>query len=477
MDLKRQIRLDPNDGEERALLGDIQANIVSPHGRDFANHIFLRFSAERPEDARAFIRAVRAIVTSAADHLAEAARYRLDSSEDNQHTCICLGLSAEGCRLLGIPDHLLPNDEAFLAGMSARAEACGDTPDSDGWPAHLKAPHAVVIVADDRTAALEDATTLVLRLLASQDRDRAVIEPGAWLHWNTPGSGRQRIEHFGFVDGLSNPDFFEAASSNATKLHWDSRSNIDAVLTPCKLNGDTCYGSLLVFRKLEQDVRAFWEAEAELEQDIKAHGGSSGRVAAMAMGRFRDGTPLVLRTAPSGMADADNFLPYRVLGQLKADARCPMHSHIRRANPRGELMVSYKSPTGGQTYARPGYKPITRRGIPFGSRTDDPTNPAEPLGRRPERGVGMLFMSVHSNIGEQFEYVNRVWLRGLRHNEILDPTTVDPVATNAPNGAQLWPVEWDNSALGTVQKQFRSCVTLRGGEYFFLPPKSWLRQI
>jgi deferrochelatase/peroxidase EfeB len=155
-----------------------------------------------------------------------------------------------------------------------------------------------------------------------------------------------------------------------------------------------------------------------------------------------------------------------------------MHAHIRRANPRGELPVVYSPNSGLPTTAVSRRIPIARRGIPYGHRLDDPCNPDVPLEDRPQDGVGMLFMSMHSDIARQFEYVQRHWLGGAGTSGTIDPVVVDPISSGrAPSQPQKWPVEWARPHDGTVSFAFNSCVKLLGGEYFFLPPKSFLELI
>jgi deferrochelatase/peroxidase EfeB len=40
--------VDIDSAEYRALLGNLQANILKPHGRDFARHVFVRSRGSPP---------------------------------------------------------------------------------------------------------------------------------------------------------------------------------------------------------------------------------------------------------------------------------------------------------------------------------------------------------------------------------------------------------------------------------------------
>ena len=61
--------VDIDSAEYRTMLGNLQANILKSHGRDFARHIFLRFTAA-PDPVKAWIRnTVAPRVTTAARQL------------------------------------------------------------------------------------------------------------------------------------------------------------------------------------------------------------------------------------------------------------------------------------------------------------------------------------------------------------------------------------------------------------------------
>ncbi len=73
------------------------------------------------------------------------------------------------------------------------------------------------------------------------------------------------IEHFGYTDSLSQPLFFQSdlewERQQGERTHvWDPGAGPDLVLVPDPYGREGCdSGSYLVFRKLEQHVRAFKE--------------------------------------------------------------------------------------------------------------------------------------------------------------------------------------------------------------------------
>ena len=112
------------------------------------------------------------------------------------------------------------------------------------------------------------------------------------------------------------------------------------------------YGSYLVYRKLEQDYDAFSARVKALAADVPI---SEELAGAYVVGRFKDGTPISARDTPSPGLETDNHF---VHSTDKKGLKCPMHAHIRKANPRG---TTPKTKPADESARR-----ITRRGIPYG---------------------------------------------------------------------------------------------------------------
>src|SRR5262249_20727275 len=109
------------------------------------------------------------------------------------------------------------------------------------------------------------------------------------------------------------------------------------------------YGSFFVFRKLEQNVRGFRSALADLTR-VLGPGSDVERAGAMAVGRFRDGTPIVPTTAPTPGAELNNFT---YAADDSSGKVCPFHAHIRKTNPRGDspLGLPGEAPTVTTSHA------------------------------------------------------------------------------------------------------------------------------
>jgi Dyp-type peroxidase family len=204
----------------------------------------------------------------------------------------------------------------------------------------------------------------------------------------------------------------------------------------------------MVWRKLRQDVAGFrqWIADAAGETGLEP-----GLVAAKAIGRWPDGSPLVARPADGDARlgnDRERVNDFAYAGD-GTGAACPRGAHIRRTNPRDALRAG-----GGRLTAR---HRILRRGMPYGARLPEGAE---------DDGVdrGLVFVSFQASIERQFEIVQARWLNdgdafGLGR-------TPDPVAgAVGDGGARL--------AFGGCPPRYatamRSFVTPRGGEYLFVP--------
>jgi deferrochelatase/peroxidase EfeB len=174
-------------------------------------------------------------------------------------------------------------------------------------------------------------------------------------------------------------------------------------------------------------------------------------LAAKIVGRWPDGTPLDRAPrGPDGTLAADarrnNAFDY---GQDPGGLRCPVGAHIRRANPRLSL------PFTGQLVNR---HRMIRRGIPYGP-VLAPDAPDDGEDR------GMLFMSMQASLARQFEFVQSQWLNGgnsLRLGEDQD-VLLGPQDTTAT--AKMTVPGQPPFFVGPLAR----LVTVRGGEYFFMP--------
>jgi Dyp-type peroxidase family len=504
------------------LLADLQGNILTGHGRNHALHIFLEFQKKDPtkKKAKEWIKSLSTNVTPAEKQYKESS-VRRERRKENPPAAgetykiipgvddlpfVNFFLSAEGYRFLGLKDKG-PREPSFLAGMEKRSKILNDSPKKDWEPSfHSGTIHAMLLVANDDPRMLQDVNLassigLIIKnniVLNGSGQPIAKIlskECGAVLHKNFRGLERP-VEHFGYVDGLSdarftwedeekiNRDWREGGSGGSTK--WDPRATLNLVLVPDPLGDSNAAGSYLVFRKLEQNVQKFQILKHELTKKLKDR--LDGPSVAYSVGRFQDGTPVTRLPNYNFPLNDFDFKAYdnlsthllddldKVKGQ-EVGIRCPIHAHVRKMNPRETIPSQMEIDR----------RIIVRRGIPYdhrphqeqlGYKPPDDTTPPENL---PTETVGLLFMCFQRSIADQFEFIQR------RANGAIDPenpssqfepNSFDPIIGQPPKTeSQSWPVKWNDPSKGILKFSFSHVVTLKGGEYFFAPSISFLKKI
>ncbi|MGH9937296.1 MAG: Dyp-type peroxidase, partial [Blastocatellia bacterium] len=263
------------------------------------------------------------------------------------------------------------------------------------------------------------------------------------------------VEQFGYVDGRSNPRILKDELDREQKEVWDPSIPLGQVIANDAFNSapDT-FGSFMVFRKLEQNVRGFNLGVRELAERLGVDVALAG---AMVVGRFKDGTPLTL--APqAGLEDVNDF-NYR---DDRDAAKCPFHAHIRKANQRGDTPLTSEESERSRR--------IVRRGVTYGERAAD-------LSDEPASGVGLLFMCYQADISHQFEFLQRVWFDNPRFPEILNETGDCPLIGQDGDAPQRWRAVWGDEDAERSRINFGDWIRLKGGEYFFAPSVGFLQNI
>jgi Dyp-type peroxidase family len=326
---------------------------------------------------------------------------------------------------------------------------------------------------------------ILLMLFAENDAELGALEarylppPGLTLVEQVRATSLDEMdgrEHFGFLDGLSQPIL---RGSRDAERYPESRHltelgeivlgypNADGA-TPAapRLSGDPQFGkngTYLVARQLRQDVHSFWRFVYERAgADVLA----ADRLAAKIVGRQRDGTPLVPYTSAR-----DNEFGY---AEDPYGHGCPIGSHVRRANPRDTFDNTNVPPLSPRAANR---HRVVRRGRAYGPVVPswDPEILAQ-AGDAAERGL--LFVCLNADLERQFEFIQGDWinnsgfagLAGERDPLVGRPVNVAGHSVNTAFTLQGLP------APGRVTGPNRF-VTVRGGEYFFLPGLRALRHL
>lgn len=460
-------KIDPHDPAFSALLHNLQGNILKGHGRDHAVLVFLTFTDPTPTLRGKFGALAMKVVTSAARQRDETDQFKQFGIPGGPFGNVFL--TATGYAKLGASAAGLP-DPHFQGGMKATGAAFNDPPPATWDAGFNKTPiDAMLLVADDDENFL--LREVRERINAAADfADVVQIERGAALR-NAVGEG---IEHFGYVDGRSQPVYFSTDLPDEGGIDkWDPSEPLKRALVPDPAAADPdSFGSYFVFRKLEQNVRDFKVRELDLADALGLIGADRERAGAMAVGRFEDGTPLAL-------SQVDGFIPKKENNfQYDTDPdglKCPFHAHIRKANPRGD--IRRKLVPGGSDEDLERRRRITRRGIPYGTRSKHP-EAEQTLEDLPSRNVGLLFMCFQASIADQFAFMQQSWVNS--ENFVLPATGQDPVISQAPAAPppipQTWRPDYGKPA-PTVPFSFGHFVTLKGGEFFFAPSLPFLRSL
>ncbi|MDR3531512.1 MAG: hypothetical protein P4L90_13295, partial [Rhodopila sp.] len=193
------------DPDIKAFLDDLQANILKGHGRQHSGHIFLSFKDMRPSHVAAAVRALGSHCTSAYHQLRT--NRKLPPHIDGGPVR-CLFLTASGYAALG--DHAaVPTGAAFQAGMAQRTNILGDPPrtawNAVGWRG--PAPDAMFLVADADEYAVTADLEATERWLNGTGATILVVERGLQQTRSFRPGKPEGVEHFGYVDGRSQPLF------------------------------------------------------------------------------------------------------------------------------------------------------------------------------------------------------------------------------------------------------------------------------
>ena len=526
--------IDPLDPTYKPLLDNLQGNILKGHGREHAVLFFIEFNTQQDQGGLrgAFGEVAREYVTSAAQQEKWRTEFKKYGFPGGLFGNVLL--TAKGYQALGFSQDEIayalreavdpglkgPKDEplipethaSFLSGMQNAKDELNDPPGTDWEPGYQDSNkvHALFLIADDEGASLMRAAHRLADKLGKFSTITQ-MEHGAALR-NDAGQG---IEHFGYVDGRSQPLYVKALISGTDKPDidedggtikvWNPAEPLSRVLVTDGLAAGTpdigraqeanAFGSFFVYRKLEQDVRGFKKNEQVLADVMNTHREAAGIpiltgdqreiAGALVIGRFEDGTPVAL-------SPKDGFKPLRENDFTYVSdpdgAKCPFASHIRKSNPRGDIIRRALPLLPSGTPLPPGTpaqlenrlersRRITRRAIPFGppivpedvASLDD--LPTFSPGGSPEDGVGLLFMCFQSSIASQFAFIQRNWVNNA--DFVVPGVGVDGVIgqknTEPSPSPQNWPVQYGVSGCPRATLDFSDFVRLQGGEFFFAP--------
>ena len=415
-----------------------------------------------------------------------------EETRNNQSRAAVYGFTALGLRGCGLDKALIERfGIQFNQGMTEpnRIRQLGDVKDAKlDWSGSRDSDVTVHFLLLLYTKASDDLTVWSNEVLKRM-RDLGVEEKKTIQLTPMPEDGPVR-EHFGFVDGISQPlpvDVAEDLGSHQAIDHKMDPTDLERTRDFHEVNsGDFLFGRLnsykelapspfiaekyaaglkkgrapngfrdfgyngtfLVVRQLEQDVQGFWQEYEKLASHV---GLDAKQLAERVVGRTLDGellTPTATTKSNNlGFSEHDNF----------GDG-CPLGSHVRRANPRDGGAKSGKSRK--QHLKASNNHRILRRGRNYGPQV-------QPGQEKDSAPCGLFFMCVNTDIRRQFEFIQETWLNSNRFARLNE---TDPLLGAPGTFTMQNPNLRKKITLNTY-------VTLKGGDYFFLPSLSAVRYL
>jgi Dyp-type peroxidase family len=534
--------------EEVLAIANIQGNLLGGFMKDYQMLLFLRVVEVEPfkrwlKSLIPFIATADEVITF--NRLFKEMRARRGDSQALKATWINIAFSYHVLTQL-CSDASAFTDQAFKEGLWKRSESLGDPMDerAEGHPQNWlvggptnEADVMVIVASDDRRDLFDEITRIEASIYGPRTADGRPDRRGAQIIFkqygaNLPGnlSGH---EHFGFLDGVSQPGLRGRLSQDAhdvltsrqnpedpeqgkpgQDLLWPgefvfgyySQDSEKPVEQPGRNSLDGAGpawakdGSFLVFRRLRQDVYAFHDFLRQTSQSLHI---APDLLGAKLVGRWPSGAPILRAETEDNAALADNDCANNNF-EFQEDASqevhpdsqgsaqcaeprrfptspgdrtgviCPFAAHIRKVYSRDDVSLDPKNKLPNESDAQT--HRLLRRGIPYGEVSRSSLQ--APLSDTADRGL--LFLAYQTSIERQFEYVTRVLVN--------NPGFKEPFDAQTRQGAGYDPIIGQNNRDASRRREFivtfkddhgvqrrevvstdKDWVIPTGGGYFFAP--------
>ncbi|MBL8376749.1 MAG: Dyp-type peroxidase [Burkholderiales bacterium] len=401
---------------------------------------------------------------------------------------INIAVTFDGMRLLGLSEAqlgMLPIE--FQEGMEARASLLGDTHHNHPRRWHLPLAFMPADAKDQRVELSSVHLLVQIRggVYFDQQRNDFCLRIG-----DIPGvrivaeqtmrrivKGNKVREHFGFADGLSQPTIVPYAHGKQPKqfqnqVHlgeflYGHQNAAEPAPEPVDAQSRERLrwmknGSFLVIRKLRQNVAGLRKIASDAADNTGRTTVTAELIEEKMMGRKKGGQSLAVRYRGNDF-DYDHD-PHGL--------RCPLHAHIRRANPRPDAYSVDFDPQVAR------FPHLVRRGMSYGPDYDPARNGTEDEER------GLVFMAYNASIAEQFEVVQR-WVSGGNSTGGYSGQSDPFLGVAGPEGKRTFRFEHGNRVVRVeldgpaepLDDDWQPLVRLEWGLYALTPSISALREL
>ena len=443
-----------------------------------------------------------------------------------------IAFTSSGLKETGLSQDILDTfSREFIEGMSytypdkhnkniieERSTLLGDTNDnrSSRWHwgnTETKPVHCVLMLYAKDSNAL---TVLERNVFININEGVRVVHTGNTFEYNPNDEDK---EHFGFRDGLSQPNmkgFSQSKGKADNQLinpgefilgykneyeHYSPSPYVESDAKSVSLPdmppdmprnknkkdlGKN--GTYLVFRQIEQHVERFWKflylhsKESPVTQTEKAI-----KFGAKMVGRWPEGQPLTICPEGAFTMDDDSLNEFAYADLDKDGIRCPLGAHIRRTNPRDQVHTGRDQEASIEMTSR---HRMLRRGRIYGDPVDKKMNIENIINQVKDKELesnnnvektpvvrGLHFICLVSDIGRQFEFIQNVWANTSTFGDLCNE--VDPMISPRPTKYQPQCHEF-TTPQETVRNRYKEVpefTTVVGGAYFFMPGITALKYI
>jgi len=389
-----------------------------------------------------------------------------------------VAFSSKGLVLMGIKAEDF-QDVAFTNGQLLDSKNLGDngtttstgfTPD---WEKEFLNPiHGLIFLSGDSHQTIDKKLREVESVFGIGTLHPSIHEVARLVGDVRPGA-ESGHEHFGFLDGVSNP-----AVKDFDKTPFPGQETVRDGIILMGRDGDSraalrqpwmTDGSFLSFRYLFQHVPEFNDFLDKNPIPLPGLPREQGSelLGARLVGRWKSGAPIditPLADDPALGADPQRNNNFRFQGETNDQSRCPFAAHIRRTNPRADL-EDHNAPTENRR--------IIRRGVQFGPEVSKEEN----CEKKTLHGRGLLFTCYSSSITDGFQFIQTKWANSPKFPPFQTTAAIpgiDPIIGQVGGGA-VRPLSGTNPNDPVADLSPPEFIKPRGGEYFFSPSIAALR--